>query len=75
MPDIARRLHDEWKLADDLAREAEQQLAMEWKAFFDGEGTPPKQEALELVGDMRMEASARLALLIEYMQRTTKQAS
>ena len=73
MADKARRLHQEWKRADDLAREAERQIAGEWEAFFEGNGDPPKEDALQLVRDMRTVASVRLTEFMEYMRSTTGQ--
>jgi hypothetical protein len=72
MPQRARQLHEDWKRADDLARDAEQHLSAQWEAYFRGDGPAPKQEALDLVKDMRAVASVRLAELMEYMRTSTQ---
>ena len=72
MAERARQLHEEWKTADALARDAEMDLARAWDAFFAGRGEPPSTALTTRVSELRAAASGKLQSLTEYLARATK---
>lgn len=59
MPERLKAAIEEWKAADDAAREAERRLSEAWDAYF-GEGTGVPQELIDEVSAKRAEAARKL---------------
>jgi hypothetical protein len=73
MGNTAQTLHDQWKQADEVAREAESKIAVEWEAFFAQASEPPALDAIELVRDLRADASTKLNDFLAHMHESGEQ--
>lgn len=67
MSERARTAYEEWKRADEAAREAENQLREAWDRFDRKEGAPPGEELMAAVSRLRAAANEKLAVAMARM--------
>lgn len=72
MPEQAKHLHDEWKTADQVARDVENLLKEKWNAYFEGRGEPPDDILIHDAAVMRQMSSEKLQAFIDYMAKAAQ---
>jgi ferric-dicitrate binding protein FerR (iron transport regulator) len=71
MPERARIAYEDWKRADEAAREAENRLKEAWDRFDRKEGPPPSEEQMAAVSRLRAAANEKLAAAMARMGGTS----
>ncbi len=74
MPERLKAAIDEWKLADDAAREAERRLSDAWDAYFRS-GTRVPEELMDEVSAKRAEAARKLQAAVAAGQQAFRPSS
>lgn len=59
--------YEDWKRADEAAREAENQLKEAWDRFDRKQGPPPSEQLMAAVSRLRAAANEKLASAMEKM--------